>query len=273
MQQDLVIKLSFEGKIKRVTIFPDYKSFINLILELFEDLKSTKFFLNYIDEEHDSISIENQKDLISAINYASYSNSILKIHIESINQMRELQSIKESSIQTSFIEESIFTYDYVSLKCESCKREFNHQRSFEIHSTVCSRVFCTKRTLFNSHLMRMRGIALKNNITLLHLTTLFIIKNQCSIKFESQRRECFICNRNFAMNAFDMHAKICKIIHTKRTPFNSKKQRMIIGNCIIPKINDCSNKNRTKKEGMAKWKKDSLRFRNVMKIQRLLLRN
>lgn len=274
VQQDIVIKISFEGKIKRVTIVPEYNSLIDLIPEIFEDLKGKKFFLSYIDNEQDTISIDNQSDFNLAIHFSNSLNVILKIFIETKDQIltRELQSIKASSIRASFIKEITSTYDFVSLKCENCKRIFNHQRSFEIHSSACYKVFSTKRSPFNSHMMRMRGIASTNNITLIHLNTLFIMKTQYPIRNDNQRKECLLCNRKFALTDFEIHLKICKIIHARRPPFDSKKQRMLINDTML-KTSEEEIQKKKKKSGMAKWKRESLRLRDIMKIKRMLLRD
>lgn len=278
MNQDLVIKLSFEGKIKRISIEKDhnYESFLSLIRENYKDQQTSKFTLNYIDNEHDTVWIENQQDFSNAIAFSGKLNTILRIYIEKKEDFlfkERKYSTTKLVIASPLIEEELTTL--VSLKCESCSRVFNNRKSFNAHTSVCKKVFMTKRTKFDSHIMRMRGIALFNKITLLHLHTLYTLRKEFPVKYESKRRECFNCHRLFTLSAFEVHMKMCENLKTKRPTFDSKKQRMICTNeIIVKKSNEYYElKKKKNKSELAKWKKDSLRFRNIMKISRMLLRH
>lgn len=278
MKQDLIIKLSYEGKIKRISIdqSQEFDSFLSFVKENYEELKNSKITLNYIDNERDTVCIENKKDFVNAIAFAGKHTSILRVYIQRKEELNRERRYSETrlAIASWAIEDELATL--VALKCESCNRVFKKQKSFEVHANACQKVFVTKRTKFDSRLMRMRGIALLNKITLLYLNTLMTLRKEPLVKCYSNRRACLKCQRRFSYSAFEAHSKACERLMTSRVPFDSKKQRMICTNeIIVKKSNEYFElkKKKISKTDQAQWKKDSQRFRNIMKISRMLLRH
>lgn len=276
-EKEFAIKIAFEGRIKRLRMLYDYETLCLTIRDSFVELKDSSFSLHYVDNELDTIEIENEGDFVLAIKSGQEMDNLLKIYIEKRGKRYYDSNSIQTCIQTSFLCESSCIHlrhdTYFAYRCEVCLRVFACRRSFDIHANVCDQVFKKKRTPFDSRLMRMRGIAWDNDIALLYLNSLFDMKKNYSGYVKAKREECFMCNRLFAQNSFPVHLKGCKNIMCKRTPFVSKKQRTN-GHLeiVVRKSSVLYNKhNESNKSGvMSDWKKDSLRFRNILKIKRLL---
>jgi len=182
------LKLSFNGKTKRSTLFCDFDNFraeaANIYNAKFDE---EKFEFLYLDDEDDIIQIENQSDYDQALLFLFNSNyKTLKIrilpkyqydeHNESNKSYSELPQLLIDSLYTrrlnelnDQLNESEYTYTTTNnpsrpMSCSRCLRSFSND-SYYKHIKVCWRVFQMKRTPFNSRRKRLTREQLLFSIT------------------------------------------------------------------------------------------------------------
>jgi hypothetical protein len=277
---NLLLKIYFDEKIKRCSLPANYRDLRSCIIKSFLNTNIPEMFeVYYLDEEKDLIHIENDYDFENALFFVKQNcHSSLKVTIKSPNEKLDYQNaIKflDNSTMNSRItiskcksesrypdeptsEDNIFD---AQLNCNNCGRKFINYLSHSKHSRNCEKVFCKKRTPFDSKKQRR---ILNDNPRDFNVRVFKIEKEDLKSEFrkmaEAFRRwknatittktrniqtntykkepfvdlilnyeckTCTTCNRNFNTNSLQKHSANCLKITNKRKPYDSKKHRIL----------------------------------------------
>jgi hypothetical protein len=267
------LKLSFDGKVKRATLFCDFDNFKTEACSLFnKDFEDEAHEFLYLDDEDDIIQLESQADYDQALLYLFNSNNkTLKIRIvprfaEEYN--KDYTKLLIDSLYTKRINELNEELESLSyepkesdlLMCSRCNRRFNNE-SYYKHIKVCWRVFQTKRIPFNSR---------RKRLTREQLLFSLVHRDDNKVHYEQESRwkeqsEEFrryikeLKERNNNNNCCPY--KKFKKHESKRNPFDSRAQRLShLGEVQIPEF----------EKKQKKWKQLSHKFRAVIKLSKML---
>ncbi len=188
--------------------------------------------------------------------------------------------------------------------CANCGRKFNSIESHSKHYEACEKVFMSKRQPFDSKKQRMEEnvfmqINQKNDKMSPSLQKLMKAINKwkmaCGMDdkitnktqklfkelfIEINPQQCSNCKRFFNENSYQKHCRNCHKISDKRTPFDSRKQRILnLEHAILLRRQEMlgkkqelinMNNNLKREKSRFRWRKLSDRFRTIMRISRLL---
>lgn len=301
--QQILLKISYEDKIKRAILAKTYQELNDIITRSF-CLNSFKIF--YEDEEKDLILIESQYDYDNAIIFLKQNGgNNLKVIIKN----EEKRKVVEQNFPTTNLILSLNSEAYVY---QNCNRKFSNQHSHQKHYDNCVQVFKSERPKFNSNKQRLRDFLInvpEDNKKCQKLRDLFMDYKNFKMKnaFENWRskgvkhdtnnirkREIIIppikipfcsnfklslitckgCHRSFDKIPYIKHIKICSILNKKRKSFDSRKQRIINEEHAhhIKKLDLLKNIENKEKISIVKsrWKKQSERLRTIIRITRML---
>ena len=103
----IVLKISYRDDIRRIPLNRDELSFShlhNLVAESFQ-LRSTDFFIKYLDEDSDKITVNSDAELREAIEYLSETQRYSRFFVSMKGQEEDIcQSLLNSSLQSSTIQ-------------------------------------------------------------------------------------------------------------------------------------------------------------------------
>jgi hypothetical protein len=302
-----ILKICFEDKIKRAFMPTNFMELYEIILKSFP-FKDRNFEIYYIDNEKDEILLESEFDYENAIMFMKHQDKkSLKIKIkrcleESVicDDIREKVIVKPCPYLIKVErtrEESVerLHEDDIRIKCPNCARYFI-EKSFRKHEKYCQKVFKTKRIPFDSRKQRainelpekkftnLEKELLKYALTTLKIETIDFPSNVEKLLYRPFKQNdlitCNICNRKFIEDSFVKHSKNCLRLKMKRKPFDSKRQRLLsLEHAVLLRKKELINKksqifgkmldiNNEKQ----RWKKLSDRFRQVLKINRMLFK-
>lgn len=136
MNLETVIKIFFEGKIKRMTP-TDYQDFYLFIKKSFIELNDDNFQISYFDDENDKIDVDCQTDFAFAIDFAKKNKNVIKFIIEKTHKHREEEG--DNLIMPELllsIEARKFVRDK-PITCNRCKVTYATFKIFDDHEWEC----------------------------------------------------------------------------------------------------------------------------------------
>ena len=171
---NLLLKIYYEEKIKRCSLPANYRDLRSCIIKSFLNTNIPEMFeVYYLDEEKDLIHIVNDYDFENALFFVNQNcHSSLKVTIKSPNEKLDYQNaikfldnsamnsritITKCKSDSRYTDESCIEeikFD-AQLTCNNCGRKFINYLSHSKHSQNCEKVFCKKRTPFDSKKQRI----------------------------------------------------------------------------------------------------------------------
>lgn len=138
MNSEMVIKISFEGKIKRMSP-TNYQSFHSLIKRSFLQLNDGYFEISYFDDENDKIDVDCQEDFSFAIDFAKKNKNTIKFIIEKTQKSQKSKEDSDNMIMPELLL-SIEARQFIKDKpiiCIRCKDTYPTFKLFDDHEWKC----------------------------------------------------------------------------------------------------------------------------------------
>jgi hypothetical protein len=198
------LKIYYDTIAKRCNIPTCFRDLTLLVINSFPELdKLENYNIIYKDDEGDSILLESEYDYQNALLFLYQSKlSILKIYL--IKKI-DTSIVVETSLWDNF---NNFDYDIINFNEKDTEKRVNKANEIflinqQIYIFVQIAIIILKRKFFECFLLN------------------------CDILINNKRMMCPNCNRKFEEKSYNRHMTSCCNKFSKRSPFNSKKQRII----------------------------------------------
>jgi hypothetical protein len=197
------MKIYYNTVAKRCQILPSFRELAKLINYSFTEIDILENYnIIYKDDEDDSILIESEYDYQNALLYLNHSQIfLLKIYI--IKKF-DTSLVLENSLWKN---PQICDFEFININNDDTLKEVKIIYESDTQPNI------------NSFLQ------ITNKILNKKIFDQFFIKYHNLIK--NKRLICPYCNRKFHEKSYNKHLTVCFNKISKRSPFNSKKQRIL----------------------------------------------